>query len=142
MSSTSSQNDLIVEKEAAIGELDSIFEHFDEEEYSIENWSKLTNYYNTAINNINNAASIEAINSVVATAKANMNSVEKTIDLTEDKHLAITLLTEFYQTFKQQDYTSLNWNILTSLFNNAKNEVMNATSKLEIDTNVLAAKKT
>ena len=140
-SSTSSQNDLIVEKEAAIGELDSIFEQFDEEEYSIENWSKLTNYYNTAINNINNAASIEAINSVVATAKANMNSVEKTIDLTEDKNSAITLLTEFYQTFKQQDYTSLNWNILTTLFNNAKNEVMNATSKLEIDTNVLAAKE-
>ena len=81
--------DLEAEKTKAINELNAYYETFDEEDYDEANWTTLTGYLNSAITNINNSASLEAINSVVTTAKANMDSVEKLPDLSAAKAMQL-----------------------------------------------------
>lgn len=140
MDSVEKLPDLSAAKASAIEELNSYYATFDEEDYSQENWTILTGYLNSGIENVNNAVSEEAIEAAVTTAKANMNSVEVNVDLTEDKNTAIAELTSHYETFVQSEYTAANWGVLIGIYETAKTNVEAATTKNEILTIVSEAK--
>ncbi len=127
-------------KANAIAELTTYFETFSEENYSEENWALLEEHYNDGKASINAATSQEEITAALTTAKANMDSVEVEVDLTEDKDLAIAELTSYYQTFDRVNYTSANWDLLTNIFETAKSDIEEATSLSEITELVETAK--
>ena len=100
----------------------------------------MTNIYNSAVTNINNAASVEAIETVVDTAKAEMDAVEKIDKLADAKANAIAELTTYFETFSEENYSEDNWAELVGYYNDGKASINAATSQEEITAALTTAK--
>ena len=125
-------------KEEKIKALDELFTSLDENDYSLNNWGNIENYYNEAVNAIKNAQKEQKLLQIYEEAVLNINNTktvkQETEELVAYRNLKIKELEDYYNAINKKDYSDENYQIITDKVNEFKEKILKATSKTSVNT--------
>lgn len=123
-------------KTAAKKALNDGFATYSQDDYTSENWAKLTKAKDDGLAAIEAATDVSAVNTAKQTALDAMAAcVPKDVEaLTQAKAEAKAAIEAAFKAYDEDDYASANWTELTIAYNRGLNEVEAATSVSAVDT--------
>ena len=127
-------NELIAYKVEIISVLNSYFETIYKEEYTEENYALVLEIYNKCISDVESANSKEEIDNFVSEAKSKIDNIEKLdLEFENYKKNALNELTNYYNSIDKNSYSEANYTIITTLYNDCYQTIINSGDKETIE---------
>lgn len=121
-----------------ISQLDALFASLDEEDYSLNNWGNIENYYTEAVLTIRSAQDeqtlLNAYESAVNDISQTKTIVQENEELIALKNEKIAELEAYFNALKKKDYSEENYALIAEKVEEFKNKIKNATSKTSVNT--------
>ena len=115
-------------KTSAIADVQSAFNAYDDSKFTASEYSELTSVKDNAINAIQNATSANAISTAKANAIADMKAISQdTLAIAKEK--AVKELNSAFASYNSAEFTTEDYQKLTSIKNTGVQNINNATTK-------------
>ncbi|MFA5449768.1 MAG: hypothetical protein WC292_04960, partial [Clostridia bacterium] len=122
---------LTAAKEDKIAELESYVDNLNIDNYSSEKWQDIQDILAAAISEVQELTTIDAVEYYVEDVKESINEVE-TIEKIAAKDALLAEIDALLEEYAKSDYATADWNSLTAIIDNAKDQVNGYTTLEQI----------
>lgn len=124
-------------KNTKVSEINDVYESLNEDDYSISNWGKITNYVDDFLVMVENIQEELSLNTLVNETINNINSIKTKIieqnELNQYKQEKINELNELFESINKKEYSKENYESIKNKIEEFKTKVNDASTKTNID---------